>query len=250
MLVVESTHICGFSPVCTTYCAWCMPCFCLSSWEFGLLPLHHSSTVLVSVCCRRSERLSSSPEDSVAADWLLRCSWSVCGTRGCVIATLFWPLASTDDACWQCFLCFVPFDALGLSSLCMYCSSVSSSLTPLPFAFYVSSLRYTPVQRIIFIPSRFHCRHSSNIFVTYVLPFCVSPRQPALVWMHNVKALHFNEQQLFKASFGGMIWLCMYRSFLTLVFSLCSSPQRSSFRIPSCELKGSSRCECVLRVLS
>lgn len=32
---------------------------------------------------------------------------------------------------------------------------------------------------------------------------------------------------------------------LTLVFSLCSSPQRSSFRIPSCELKGSSPCECV-----
>lgn len=87
----------------------------------------------------------------------------------------------------------------------------------------------------------------SSIVITYVLPFYMSPRQPALVRMDNIKALHFNEQQLFKASFGGMIWLCMYWS-LTLVFSLCSSPQRSSFRIPSCELKGSSRCECVLLV--
>lgn len=128
----------------------------------------------------------------------------------------------------------------------MYCSSVSSPLTHLPFAFYVPPLFvYTSIQQFILIPPRFHCLHSFQHFVTYVLPFYVSPRQPALVWMHNIKALHFYEQQLFKASFGGMIWLCMYQSFLTLVFSLCSSPQRSSFRIPSCELKGSSGCECV-----
>lgn len=56
-VVVKSTHICGFSPVCTTCCACCMPCFCLSSWEFGLL--HHRPLSLFFVCCRRSEGLSS-----------------------------------------------------------------------------------------------------------------------------------------------------------------------------------------------
>lgn len=129
----------------------------------------------------------------------------------------------------------------------MYCSSVSSPLTHLLLMFpLLLSLLHANTAIFILIPPRFHRRHSSQHFVTYVLPFCVSPRQPALVWMHNIKALHFNEQQLFKASFGGMIfWLCMYQSILTLVFSLCSSPQRSSFRIPSCELKGSSGCECV-----
>lgn len=34
--------------------------------------------------------------------------------------------------------------------------------------------------------------------------------------------------------------------FVTLVFSLCSSPQHSSFRTPSCELNGSSTRECVV----
>lgn len=83
-------------------------------------------------------------------------------------------------------------------------------------------------------------------------PFCMSPRQPALVWLHTIKKKkkkkHYTlmKSSYLKQVFGSMMWLCMYRSsFLTFVFSLCSSPQRSSFRTPSCELKGSSRCECV-----
>lgn len=67
--------------------------------------------------------------------WLLR--RSVCG------ATLFWLLASTDDACWQCF-CVL--DALGLSSLCLYCSCVSSLLAHLAICF-LCSLLSTPTPR-------------------------------------------------------------------------------------------------------
>lgn len=131
---LRSRHVSvGCPPVCTNYCACCVPRFCLSSWEFGLFPSHHWPLSLFCVCYRRNWALRklvcletdcSDVPGPCAAPWLLTVSFH----WWCMLAV---------------FLCCVPFDALGLSSLCMYCSSVLSLLTHLPFAFYVHSLRST-----------------------------------------------------------------------------------------------------------
>lgn len=88
-VVMKSTHICGFSPVCTTCCACCMPCFCLSSWEFGLL--HHWPLSLFFVCCGRSEGLSSWRLTDFIF-FLLRCNRPACGTVAVSLPLCFWLL--------------------------------------------------------------------------------------------------------------------------------------------------------------
>lgn len=76
MLVSESTRVCWFSLVCATYCACCLPCFRLSSWEFGLLP--YIKVRCPCLCVWLKEWDSETPGDCVAADWVLSCSWPVC----------------------------------------------------------------------------------------------------------------------------------------------------------------------------
>ena len=138
----------------------------------------------------------------------------------------------------------------------MYCSSVSSPLTHLPFAFYVPLRLLHAIQHSDsspspppFSPLSSLLQHFSPIFSHFV---CHKNKMHKYKWIikkkkKKKKKKHYTlmSSSYLKASFGGMIWLCMYRSVLTLMFSLCSSPQHSSFRTPSCELKGSSRCECV-----
>lgn len=211
MLVVESTRICGFCP-CVHYLLCVLCALFFLSVLMGVWTVTSLATVLVCVCCSRCEVLSSSPED-----WLLKMSLVCVRYCGCVIATLFWLL--TVSFHWRCmlavFLCFVPFDALGLSSICMYCSSVSSPLTH-PATCFLCSLSSLHTSSAIHPHlSTFPLSSFPQTFPSRMLLHlhCVSPRQPVLVWMHNIKALDFNEQQLFKASFGGMIWLCMFQSF-------------------------------------
>lgn len=132
------------------------------------------ATVLVCVCCWKSEVILA----------FLRCVlrlavktyWSV-WYRGCVIATLL-----TVSFHWWCmlavFLCFVSFDALGLSSLCMYCCSVLSFLSCFFFMFF-----------LFFFPPK----HKIHFFMFPMLSFVILSRmffhfvcdhdtQPALVW--------------------------------------------------------------------
>lgn len=67
MLVLEC--VCRCSPLCALpdVRAVCLV-ICPSSWEFGSLPLTSKSTVLVSVCGCRRERLSCRGAAHVAAD--------------------------------------------------------------------------------------------------------------------------------------------------------------------------------------
>lgn len=223
---------------CTTCCACCMPCFCLSSWEFGLLLLHHRPLSLffffcTVCCCWRREALSSSlQKNSVFGVWLFRCYWSVCGYRGCVIATLFWLLTVSLPPMMHVGSVFIfvfpyPLMHLAWAVFCMYCSSVSSPLFSSAIRFFMSPppflSSFTPNTATHLPLLSLHVSIAVIFSILIILSrmffhfVCYQDTQPALVWMHNIKALHFNEQ-LFKASFGGMLWLCMYRSFNIRVF--------------------------------
>lgn len=157
---------------------------------------------------------------------LLVCVWY----RGCVIATLFWLL--TVSFPWWCMLAvflFLCFRTLWCtwpeqSSVCTVAVSRLLSfhlpfafLCPPPFVFFYT--KYSDSSP----PLSLHVSIAVILSILIILSrmffhfVCYQDTQPAVVWMHNIKALHFNEQ-LFKASFGGMLWLCMYRSFNIRVF--------------------------------
>ena len=80
-LVVESTRICGFSPVCTTCCACCMPCFLSVLMGVWTVTVTSLSTVLVSVCCKEKWDIELLSRRQCGCGLTVkRCSWSVCGT--------------------------------------------------------------------------------------------------------------------------------------------------------------------------
>lgn len=159
---------------------------------------------------------------------LLVCVWY----RGCVIATLFWLL--TVSFPWWCMLAvflFLSFRTLWCtwpeqSSVCTVAVSRLLSLSS-AIRFFMS---HPPFCLLLHQNTATHLPHLSlRVSIAVILSIliilsrmffhfvCYQDTQPAVVWMHNIKALHFNEQ-LFKASFGGMLWLCMYRSFNIRVF--------------------------------
>lgn len=176
--MVELTRFCGF-------CAWCMLVVVCPSGSLDCYVTVHCPCLYV--------RDAGLPSEG-------RCGCSRSRSACSVVAVLYlcsWLLALH----WRCMLavfslcvCFVLSGALRLSSLlyvllgCLV--STGSS------AFFVHPLFNAAIH---FRPSTLPLSSSLQHFVMYVLPFCVSPRQPALIWILNVKALHFNEQQLFKA---------------------------------------------------
>lgn len=130
---------------------------CCLSVLMGVWTVTVTSLAAVLVCVLLLEKWGA--YGPLANCWVSRLAvqmyWSV-WHRGCSIATLL--TVSFHRWCMLAlFLCFVSFDALGLSSLCMYCGSVFISF--LMWLLHVSLQFFTPIHWFI-LPCR-HGRHFS-----------------------------------------------------------------------------------------
>lgn len=147
----------------TRACVCCMPRFCSSWWTSRL-----SWPLSLSVCAAGARGTELRSEDSVSGERSDVAALCCCHS---VLTFICW--LPRDNACWQCFfLCPVPSDAFGLSSLCVYGCSVSSPLTHLPIFFGVFPLCLRANPTIHPHPS---ISPSYAHVVTHVPPFCVSP---------------------------------------------------------------------------
>lgn len=148
-------------------CRMCVPyVYVLSSWEFGTMfwPL----SCLCVGCCWESKGLDMGPS-------LFRC-FGLCGC-GFVIATLLPPRMMhvvLMHLAWAVYVC-----------------TVSSYFSITLFYIFLTPNTHYPMSPLSYLVTNI----SSILYVA-----SQTLKQPALVWMHKIKALHFNEQ-LFKVRF-------------------------------------------------
>lgn len=208
-----SRHVCRFSPVCASQSARCMPCFLpvlVGVWTATVSIKVHCLCLCVWLQMWETELQRAAHVAARLSVGLWLACVQCCGCSNVQTVSFHWWCMAVRAFRSVCFC--NPLMHLAWSGRCMYRSCVPSLLAHLPFAFCSPAFLYTPSS----CHSHLRASYSSLLrrFVTYVLPFCVPPRQPALELMHNVEALHFNEQQqLFKANvLVGVIWRCMNQS--------------------------------------
>lgn len=201
----------GFSFVYATYCVCCMLdfialfiCVCVRCHgRFRTVAVTLLSTVLV---------LSVLPKAKWDTELLERqhaCTPLTCGESvyGAMAVQLFWLLASTDDACWQC-LCFLR-SLLMHTAWTVFVRTVALSVSSRPSAICFFWYRPPPTRHTPLLLSALHSHPSLSSIASSFLQHChvcSSILCVARMTCSSANAQLDVEEQLFRAKVFLVAW--------------------------------------------